>query len=132
MIIGAALTLSACGGTQQVATRTVTREATSRPSVPQRPTGSTRRPQATPALTFSGNGERNLGTINLPRESIVHWTNRLEPGLGGYLDIEDRDYRISIHSSASHGESVVHAGRYVDVDVDGSGDWTLRFVPRAR
>lgn len=73
---------------------------------------------------FSGNGTRNLGTIEVSQDSKLEWTND-----GGFFGVLSDDGGISISSEAADGESAVPAGTYNDVEVIAVGDWTITIGP---
>jgi hypothetical protein len=61
---------------------------------------------------FSGNGARKLGTIEVPEDSTLAWTND-----GGTLNIISEDGGIFVSSDAPNGETAVPAGTYSNVEV---------------
>lgn len=73
---------------------------------------------------FSGNGARNLGTIEVPKDSTLEWTND-----GGTLNIISEDGGIFVSSDASNGETAVPAGIYSNVEVLAIGIWTISIAP---
>jgi hypothetical protein len=80
-------------------------------------------------LSFSGNGEQNLGPITVPVNSYLVWSCSgcdgqfgLASGLDGALS------NISVESSAGSGTDYVDAGTYPDVQVFTTGDWAISFV----
>jgi hypothetical protein len=78
-------------------------------------------------LHFEGNGRSNIGTIRLTRDSVIAWSNR-----GGYGDftidnLSSSNYddpSLLITSSHHSGDSIMDAGTYHHVNVDG-GDWMI-------
>jgi hypothetical protein len=77
------------------------------------------------ALTFSGNGSKSLGTITVPYDAVLKWTNE-----GELFQVNDEDFEIFVSSEAKSGDSAVDKGTYKDVDVNGDGDWTIRIEPK--
>jgi hypothetical protein len=81
--------------------------------------------------TYSGNGDKNFGTIDVPVDSTLKWTCQCDPTNGFYLssDINDQGNDISIQQNGSSGESAVSAGTYRNVHSIGNGTFTFRIVP---
>ncbi len=81
------------------------------------------------ALTqkFSGDGSKNIGTIEVERESTLEWTNSDDATFRQML-IYDKAFGISVGSEAESGDTVVPAGTYEDVTVAG-GNWTITIKP---
>lgn len=75
-------------------------------------------------LSFSGNGGESLGTIHVPTDSVLEWTND-----GGVFTVQDTTDAIFVNSQGSSGRSSVSAGTYHDVAVNAVGNWTIHIVP---
>jgi hypothetical protein len=75
--------------------------------------------------TFTGNGGKNLGTIEVAEESLLEWTND-----GDIFQIFGDDIAIMVNSQASSGDTVVPAGSYSNVSVNAIGNWTITIGPR--
>lgn len=73
---------------------------------------------------FQGNGGQRLGTIALPTDATIHWTND-----GALFTVADPTTGIFINSRAASGTSAVTAGTYRNVLVNAVGNWTLQIVP---
>lgn len=76
-------------------------------------------------LTFSGNGSKSLGTITVPYDAVLKWTNE-----GDLFQVNDDDFEIFVSSEAKSGDSAVDKGTYKGVDVNGDGNWTIRIEPK--
>ncbi len=70
--------------------------------------------------TWSGSGDRTLGTIALPRSVVVHWTVS-----GPRFAVVDASGKLAISGMGATGASFVAAGTYSGVKVTASGRWTL-------
>jgi hypothetical protein len=91
-------------------------------------------PAATPAPStgagsdYSGSGEKNVGTISVPVDSVLKWH-----ATGGfftiYNDFNDAN-TIDVSSQAGSGETSVSAGKYHKVDVIATGDWGFTISPK--
>lgn len=74
---------------------------------------------------YSGNGQKNLGTIVVAQNSTIEWTDDSED-----FGVVSELGRIAISSEAKSGSSYVAAGTYSEVTVIASGNWTIKIVPR--
>lgn len=82
------------------------------------------------AATYSGNGSKQIGVIRVTSPSTLYWKNvsgRFDTGL--FL-IYDKEFRISVSSTASSGTSYVGPGTYRNITVAGD-DWTFRITPNS-
>jgi hypothetical protein len=86
-------------------------------------------PSNTAGQSFSGNGRKNLGDIDVPVESVIEWTNASDMPEIRTIMISDDDFEIGVSSDATSGTSVLPAGTYKNVDVLGD-EWTLTIRPR--
>ena len=77
------------------------------------------------ALSWSGNGIKNIGTINVPVDSIIKWTND-----GEDFTIYDDENTVEVSSQASSGQSDLAAGTYHGFEVAAIGNWTIDIVPK--
>jgi hypothetical protein len=80
---------------------------------------------------FSGRGSKNLGTIEVPRDSVLSWTTS-DDGFGSRLfAVMDRDFKINVSvRGRGRGQSPVKPGVYNEVTVNSVGDWTMTIEPR--
>lgn len=90
------------------------------PSMPTRPSSST----ANGVLYFSGNGSKNLGTVIVPTDSTVAWTND-----GGFFSILDDGSGFGIMSQGRADTSAIDAGTYHHVSIKAAGNWTVSIAP---
>ena len=74
------------------------------------------------AKSFSGNGAANIGTVNVPSASTIHWTND-----GALFQVLD----FGINSQGHGGTSALAAGKYPNVEVNALGNWTLKIIPNS-
>jgi hypothetical protein len=78
--------------------------------------------------SYSGSGEKNIGTLNVPTDSVLKWRAG-----GGYFainnDVDDTD-TIDVMSEAGSGSTTVAAGTYHKVDILAVGDWSFTLVPK--
>jgi hypothetical protein len=72
------------------------------------------------AQTFSGDGDKTLGTITLKRSAVVRWTST-----GGSFALVDGAKKVSISGDAKSGQTFIAAGDYKSVKVTAKGHWTL-------
>jgi hypothetical protein len=96
--------------------------AATAPAAPQPPARS---------QSFRGQNSENVGTINVPTQSTLHWSC---PGCGGENFIIDNKFEdpgtIEVNSlDQSSGITVMDAGVYHDVTVTGTGAWTFTIKP---
>jgi hypothetical protein len=78
--------------------------------------------------TFSGNGSKNIGSIEVETDSVLEWTNSGDPAFQQIL-IYDADFGLNVSSDAGSGDTVVPAGSYSNITVAGDS-WTLTIRPR--
>lgn len=81
---------------------------------------------------FSGNGSKSIGTMYIPTEAIMTFTNE-EDVIGlRYFRVDnsilDDDESINLSSDATTGETILQPGKYTEVDVMGDS-WTLTVKP---
>ena len=74
---------------------------------------------------FSGNGSLNLGTLKVPGDATLDFTN---VGERPFFTIFDADFEIGLKSEGDHGRTFVPAGTYEDVQVVGN-KWTVTIRP---
>ena len=74
---------------------------------------------------FSANGPHNLGTIEVPGQSTLEWTNS-----GEFFAAISDDPAINITSKAPDGTIAVSTGSYHGVEVIADGHWTITITPR--
>lgn len=105
----------------QTATSTKTAQATA-PAPPPSNSGSGA------GQSYSGNGEKNLGTVNVPVESVLDWK-----AAGGFFainnDPSDSD-TIDVNSNANSGSTTVAPGTYHKVDVLATDQWSFTLRPK--
>jgi len=75
-------------------------------------------------MDFSGNGSKNLGTIDVPKDSTLSWTND-----GMFFGLMDKSFDLTLDSEAPSGDTRVEAGTYRKVEVTAEGDWTIKIRP---
>ncbi len=81
-----------------------------------------RSPQRT--LRFSGNGSKNIGTVKVTDDAVLKWTHS-ESRPHVFFTITDDDSKVSVSSDAKSGLKALDPGTYKNVDVSGTGDWTI-------
>jgi hypothetical protein len=74
--------------------------------------------------TWSGTGNKALGTITLKRSSVVHWTTA-----GGRFALTDASHKLKLSGTGPTGQSFAAAGIYTSVTVTAPGKWTLSIAP---
>jgi hypothetical protein len=74
--------------------------------------------------TFSGTGDRLIGSLSLERNAVVRWT----VAGGGAFTVRDATGRLKISGHGSSGQSFAASGDYRSVKVTASGRWTLSFA----
>lgn len=79
-----------------------------------------------PTRSFSGNGGENIGTLHVPQNSTIKWTN---DGSLFTVNIVNGGGVYSINSQGSSGTSVLPAGTYPNVGVNAIGNWTIQILP---
>ncbi len=75
--------------------------------------------------SFSGNGSKNIGTIEISEESVLEWTND-----GELFQMWDADFGLHVNSQGDSGDTVVAPGTYTKVEVNALGNWTIEIRPR--
>jgi hypothetical protein len=85
-------------------------------------------PQPAAPLSYSGDGTKNVGTIEIPVDSVLHW--KATGGLFAISNDADDDDQITVSSNGSSGETVVAAGTYRKVDIIASDSWNFEIVPQ--
>ena len=76
---------------------------------------------------YRGVGDKNLGTIVVPVDSTLSWTNAKGDNFVITNDFND-DNTIDVNAIGSHDTSQVAAGKYHKVSVIGT-NWTMKIVP---
>lgn len=76
-------------------------------------------------LSWSGNGGQTIGTINVPQDSVIKWTND-----GGIFQLYDTENVIEVNSQGPSGQSAIAAGTYHKFQVNADGNWTIHIVPQ--
>jgi hypothetical protein len=85
-------------------------------------------PPASSGNSYSGNGEKNIGTLVVSRESLLQW--HASGGTFGILNDPSDNDTIDVSSQAPSGETTVSAGTYHKVDILAIGDWGFTLVPK--
>lgn len=107
----------------KTATDTVTNVATStQTATTQGATAAV--PAASGSVSYSGNGGKNLGTIDVSSPSTLHWTND-----GALIQINDDSAGIAVNSEAHSGTTAVEPGTYKNVSVNAIGNWKITVKP---
>lgn len=121
VVVGCALVLGCSGSGNQSTSQSAT-QASSTATMQGGPV-----PQPA-AQSFSGNGVKSLGTITVPADSNLNWTNdgELFSVFGG---LGSANY-IAINSQARNGSSAVSKGTYRNVQVNALGNWTITIIPK--
>jgi hypothetical protein len=78
-------------------------------------------------LTYTGNGSGRIGTLNISRESTLHWRTSGESFSVKNSSEDERSLDFTSHSAS--GERPVEAGTYHEVNVSSPGTWTLTISP---
>ncbi len=86
-----------------------------------------RTPQKT--RRFSGNGSKNIGTVKVTDDAVLKWTHS-ESGDIAFFTITDADFDINVSSDSRKGQSALEPGTYKNIDVSGTGDWTITIKGR--
>jgi hypothetical protein len=73
-----------------------------------------------PAQTFSGTGDKLLGTLSLKRTVVIHWTVS-----GQRFSLTDKSQKLKISGAGKTGQSFAAEGTYRSVRVNASGHWTV-------
>ncbi|MDQ3719343.1 MAG: hypothetical protein M3350_00910 [Actinomycetota bacterium] len=74
--------------------------------------------------TFSGNGGKILGTVTVPTDSVLEWTND-----GNVFQIFSSD-QVPVNSQAKEGETALAKGDYKKFQVNAVGNWKIEIRPR--
>ena len=74
--------------------------------------------------TYRGSGSKNLGGVNVQRESTLEWTND-----GASFSIVTNEGTL-VNSSTHSGTTVLQQGMYNKFEVNANGNWTLKIVPK--
>jgi hypothetical protein len=74
--------------------------------------------------TYSGTGNKSLGTITVTRESNLQWTSS-----GRHFEVLSGE-ETPVSSSAHSGSTPLEAATYANVRVNADGQWTIKIVPR--
>lgn len=74
--------------------------------------------------SFSGNGQKNLGTITVDEPSTLKWTND-----GALFQLNDDGFDLSVSSEGESGDTKVSPGTYKEVTVNAIGNWTIEIIP---
>lgn len=88
-------------------------------------------PPAAPSVApqrFAGTGAENIGTINVPTQSTLHWSCATCSGGNFIIDNSATDDgQISVNSlNQTHGVTVIDAGTYHDVSINTEGQhWSI-------
>jgi hypothetical protein len=83
------------------------------------------RKTAEATLTFSGNGGKNLGTVDVPMDSTLTWTND-----GDIFQIFSDEGGLFVNSQANSGTTDAPTGTYSGVLVNAIGNWMITIKPR--
>ena len=75
--------------------------------------------------TFSGTGNRRLGTLRLRRSAVLRWRTR-----GGVLQVSERHGFLLVNTRARRGHVKIHRGVYRGVRVATRGHWTISIRSR--
>ncbi len=84
-------------------------------------------------LRYSGEGEKELGDINLTGDAEIEWTNRPEIAGTGFFSVDDEGRRMGasgvprlhVSSTAERGTERVAPGVYRKLHVEAQGRWTM-------
>ena len=80
--------------------------------------------------TFNGNGAENLGTIKVPTDSTLSWSEPgNQTGMSISSDLNSDGNDINIDGMGTSGTSAVDAGTYTNVQVDADAAFTITFTP---
>jgi hypothetical protein len=91
--------------------------------------GEKAKPKTFKARNFSGSGSSNIGTIKIPSDGVLTWTNQGDPQFRQLL-IYDEGFDMNVSSGAPRGRSVLPAGTYRNITVAGDDKWTITIKPR--
>jgi hypothetical protein len=77
--------------------------------------------------TFSGTGNKRLGTLRLRRATVLNWKTG-----GGWFQISDRrGFRI-LYTRSARGHLTIRRGTYRGVRVTTQGKWRIVLRPKRR
>jgi len=74
--------------------------------------------------SFSGNGGKSFGTISIPTDSVLEWTND-----GDVFQVFSSD-EVPVNSRGKRGDTVLFKGKYRKFQVNAVGNWTIEIRPR--
>jgi len=74
--------------------------------------------------SFSGNGGKSFGTISIPADSVLEWTND-----GDVFQVFSSD-EVPVNSRGKRGDTVLFKGKYRKFQVNAVGNWTIEIRPR--
>ena len=77
---------------------------------------------------FSGSGSTNIGTVKVPGDAVLEWTNEGDPQFRQFLVYDDA-FGLNVTSSATSGKSAMPAGTYPNIQVAGDDKWTITIRP---
>lgn len=75
------------------------------------------------AVTYSGNGSKQIGVIRVTTPSTLRWENDSDPDFRLFL-LYDKTFDLYVSSRAASGTSYVPPGTYRNITVAGD-DWTF-------
>jgi hypothetical protein len=80
---------------------------------------------------YSGDGEKNVGTVNVSQDSTLHWTCSGDCSIFTINNDPGDANSISLSSagSATSGNTSISAGAYHNVTVLTTGTWTFTISP---
>jgi hypothetical protein len=70
--------------------------------------------------TFSGSGNRKLGTLRIRRSAVLRWKTR-----GGLFQVSERHGFLLLDTRARRGHVRIHRGVYRGVRVSTRSRWTI-------
>jgi hypothetical protein len=119
------------GPTKTVAgpTTTVTQTASSSTPAPAASAPSS----GSGAQNFSGDGSENLGTINVPADSTMTWSEPggNQTGFAVSSDVTSNDNLINFDQQGTSGKDAVSADTYTNVTVEADGSFTITITPNS-
>lgn len=105
--------------------RTVTDTVTDK-GLPAKPAASSESSSSGGAVqTFSGNGGKNLGNIDVSADSTLTWTND-----GDIIQIYANEYDVLVNSQGHSGNTFLPAGTYSSMETNAVGNWTIKIAPK--
>jgi hypothetical protein len=119
------------GRTKTVAGPTTTVTQTASPSTPA-PAASTPS-SGSGAQNFSGNGSENLGTIKVPVNSTLTWSEPggNQTGFAVSSDLTSNVNAINFDQHGISGKDAVSADTYTNVTVEADGTFTITITPNS-